>query len=746
LYFHRITVMELSIMPPPTPKIACVAFPMALSGVFDYEIPEALAGDVSPGMPVLVELRSRKLWGVAVRIKDTSTVARLKPVLDVRKDRWRDADASLIRLYEWIASYYQCDLGRVFRPFIRKGFVEAREKSEAVFRVAPGPAPGGLTRKQATALGTLAGRGGEFTRVECAEAGVGASLVAALCAKGALVKDERRVFREPAELRPPAGGRGSVELLDEQRAALDAIVKDLAAPGGPFLLYGITGSGKTHVYIEAARAALDAGRGVIILVPEISLTPQTIGRFRSELGDVIAVIHSRMSDGERRDSLAELVTGKRRLVIGVRSAVLVPVANLGLVIVDEEHDHSYKQSDLEPRYNARDVAVMRGRLQGATVVLGSATPSLESFRNARAGKYRLLTLTRRFGDAVLPPVTVVDMKEEHRENNWTLLSRHLAERMERTLANGRQVILLINRRGFSTFLVCKECGRAYTCPNCSVNLVFHKSELRLKCHQCGREEPAPSACPACRGEQIRFKGSGIQKAEEFVASRFPSARILRMDQDTTRKKGGHVDIIGKFERREADILIGTQMVAKGLNFPGVALVGVLAADIGLHVPDFRSSEKTFQLLAQVAGRAGRADAAGEVVVQTYFPDEPAVRAAANHDFMEFYNQEITGREELGYPPFGKLTRIVGSGAGARDVVRTLDAAARLVRGGWPGRVTVLGPSPAVLSKLKNEHRYSLLLKAPSARALGEAAAAVRAEVRPPKTVRLVIDVDPLNMM
>ncbi|HMD68363.1 MAG TPA: primosomal protein N', partial [Chitinivibrionales bacterium] len=367
------------------------------------------------------------------------------------------------------------------------------------------------------------------------------------------------------------------------------------------------------------------------------------------------------------------------------------------------------------------------------------------FRNAGTGKYRLLSLTRRFGQAVLPAVTVIDMKEEHRENNWTLLSRHLSVRMERALANGRQIILLINRRGFSTFLICKDCGHAYTCPNCSVNLIYHKAELRLKCHQCGHEEAAPSLCPSCRGEQIRFKGTGIQKAEEFIASKFPSARIIRMDQDTTRRKGGHVDIIGRFERREADILIGTQMVAKGLNFPGVALVGVLAADIGLHVPDFRAAEKTFQLLAQVAGRAGRADSAGEVVVQTYFPDEPAVRAAADHDFLEFYNREIVQREELGYPPFGKLVRIVASGPGGPAVAEALGAAARLVRGRWGSSVTVLGPSPAALAKLKNEHRYSLLLKARSARVLGEAAAAVRAS-RVPKSVRLVIDVDPVNML
>ncbi len=728
------------------PKVASVAFPMAISGVYDYEIPPSLAAAIACGVPVQVELRKRKLWGVAVRLKDSSPIACLKPILDVRKDRWSDADASLIKLYEWIASYYQCDLGRVFRPFVRKSFVEAREKTIAVFRVGLPATPPALTAKQAETLAALSAHDGDLTREACNRLGVSAHMLAALCDKGALVKTTRTVLREAGELAACGEGEERVTLFDEQQAALDAVLKGMEDAGSPFLLHGITGSGKTHVYIEAARRALDAGKGVIILVPEISLTPQTIARFRRALGDVIAVIHSRMSEGERRDSLAELVTGRKRLVIGVRSAILVPVVNLGLIIVDEEHDHSYKQSDLDPRYNARDVAVMRGRLQHATVVLGSATPSLESYRNASTGKYRLLLLTRRHGEAVLPRVTIVDMKEEHRENNWTFLSRHLSERIEWALSGGRQVILLLNRRGFSTFLICKDCGHSYTCPHCSVNLIYHKPELRLKCHQCGYEEDAPTLCPACKGEQIKFKGTGIQKAEEYVASRFPSARIIRMDQDTTRGKGGHGDIIGRFERREADILVGTQMVAKGLNFPGVALVGVLQADIGLHFPDFRAAEKTFQLLSQVAGRAGRADSLGEVVVQTYFPDEPAVRAAGNHDYQEFYNREISQRQELGYPPLGKLVRIVASGTHEAAVASLLSAAARVVSDRWGALVTALGPSPAAFAKLKNEYRYSLLLKARSAAPLHEAVAAVRSGLKVPPAIRMVIDVDPVNMM
>ena len=574
-------------------------------------------------------------------------------------------------------------------------------------------------------------------------------LLDALCRKGFLVMEKKTVVRQAQELlvkEDAALYGGAVELTDEQKEAVAAIRAGLNAPSSPYLLHGITGSGKTHVYIELVNQVLREGRGAIILVPEISLTPQTIGRLKHALGDVIAVIHSRMSEGERHDSLRDLVAGDKRLVVGVRSAVLVPVKNLGLIIVDEEHDQSYKQSDLDPRYNARDVAVMRGRIQNAAVVLGSATPSMESFHNALTGKYRLVSLTKRFGEAVLPQVKVVDMKQEHAQNNWTMLSRYLAGRIEETLGKKRQIILLLNRRGFSTFLICKDCGHTYSCPQCSVNLIYHKTEHLLKCHQCGLQEKAPTICPKCSGQQIRFKGTGIQKAEEYIASQFPNARILRMDQDTTRGKTGHISIIDRFAHNQADILLGTQMVAKGLNFPGVALVGVLAADIGLHVPDFRSAERTFQLLSQVAGRAGRADNQGEVVIQTYFPHDAAIEAAKDHEYREFFNMEIVQRQTLGYPPFGKLARYIVSGVD-ESRVRTLAAAvAETLRRRAKESCQVLGPSPAVLSRLKNEFRYSLLLKSKSPRALQEVIAYANAKVKAPNAVRLVVDVDPVNML
>jgi primosomal protein N' (replication factor Y) len=740
-------------------KVVSVAFPNALSGVYDYLIPQQFYQRIVPGIPVLVEVRSRRLWGVAVKLKASSGIAALKPVLDIRSDRWTDTDASasasLISLYEWMASYYQCDLGRVFRPFVRKSIINASAKRVTVFRCAEGVPPLiTLTEKQATALGILKSFSGELTNDVCDSlSGITPHLLSALCKKGVLIRDSKTVVRKSEELRVAEDRRAygeDIVLTEEQNKAVAEIREGLHKPSAPFLLHGITGSGKTHVYIELVKTVLAEGKSAIVLVPEISLTPQTIQRFRHAVGDCIAVIHSRMSEGERRDSLAELVNGRRRLVIGVRSAILVPCVRLGLIIVDEEHDGSYKQSDTDPRYNARDVAVMRAHLQGAAIVLGSATPSLESYHNAARGKYRLVSLSHRFGGAVLPVVRIVDMRKEHEENNWTLLSRHLRERLDTTLASGRQAILLLNRRGFSTFLICKECGHAYRCPSCSVNLIYHKSEFTLKCHQCGHSEPAPQACPKCRGEQIKFKGTGIQKAEEMLRADFPAARIIRMDQDTTRGKTGHIDIIERFERREADILLGTQMVSKGLNFPGVALVGVLAADIGLHFPDFRAAERTFQLLSQVAGRAGRADSDGEVVIQSYFPDEPAIRAAQGHDYNGFYKNETGERQALGYPPFGKLVRIVLFGVNEERVKALCDDLATRLRAQAKrpsgGGVSVLGPAPAVWARLRNEFRYCLLLKAVSAKALGEVVCNVRTTVKVPRDMRLIIDVDPVNML
>jgi primosomal protein N' (replication factor Y) len=726
--------------------IVGVAFPIATPGIYDYKAPDRLAGRIFRGQPVLVELKSRKLWGVVVQIKRQSAFANLKEIIECKSDRWTDADQSLIRLYEWIAQYYQTDLGKIFRPFIKKGIAKAEAKTVIAFYLSERASIPVLTPGQTLAREKLMEAPGPFTTARLQrDYGLSAHMIQALCAQGVLCKKALTVLREADELKLENSER-LIELSPEQRHAVDVLAADMDSPGRPCLLYGITGSGKTYVYIELVKKALEAGKGAIILVPEISLTPQTIQRFKHALGPVISVIHSRMSDGERRDGLEELVTGRKRVVIGVRSAILAPMDRLGLIIVDEEHDGSYKQSDMEPRYHARDVAVMRGYFQKAVVVLGSATPSFESFHNAHIGKYRLLTLTRRFGAAALPSVEIVDMAQEHRENNWTILSRYLHRRIAETLQDGRQVILLLNRRGFSTTLICKDCGHTYSCDLCSVNLTYHKSENLLKCHQCGFTGPAPQTCSKCGGNHIKYKGSGIQKAEEYFNAEFPQARLIRMDQDTTRGKDAHIEILGRFANREADILLGTQMVAKGLNFPGVALVGVLQADIGLHFPDFRAAEKTFQLLAQVAGRAGREDSSGEVVIQTYVPQDGGILAAKDHDYEGFYQKEIIARETLGYPPFGKLMRILVQGELETAVQSAIAFVAKELKFAAKD-VVVLGPSPAVFSRLKNNFRYCMLLKSKSVTALQGCADAIRRKTsQTPKGIRIIIDVDPVNML
>ena len=728
-----------------TNHIVSVAFPVAIPGMYDYRIPEQFLNQVHPGTPVLVEVRSRKIWGVALIVKDRSDFPSLKELIDIKVGKWSDDNRSLIRLYEWMASYYHCDLGRVFRPIVSKGVLTKESKKVNVYT--PVMLDTSTLKESYLDAFSLLCRHKELTRSTAElQLGIKPSTFAYLLKKGFLSKSEREVIREADELSMPV--EAHVENLSpEQLDAVEKMSPSIGTTDKPFLLHGITGSGKTHVYIELTSRALKLGKGAMILVPEISLTPQTIARFRASLGNIMTVIHSNMSDGERRDSLQELVTGTKRVVVGVRSAILAPMENVGLIIVDEEHDGSYKQSDLEPRYNARDVAVMRGHFQHALVVLGSATPSLESYYNAQSGKYHYIKLGKRYGEGVLPEVHIVSMTDEHQENNWTILSRHLHYRIEQTLAIKRQIILLLNRRGFSTVLICKDCSHTCTCPHCSVSLRYHKNDNSIKCHFCGYQEHAPQICPVCKGEQIKYKGTGIQRAEEFLKEQFPEARILRMDQDTTRGKGAHISILHDFASGNADILIGTQMVSKGLNFPGVALVGVIAADTGLHMPDFRASERTFQLLTQVAGRAGRTDNMGEVIVQTYFPEEMAIESAKSHDYETFYNEEIENRKELLYPPFSKLSRIVMEGKDENEVKSKINDVSLVIKKLKLEGLIVLGPAPAAVAKIDNNSRYTLLLKSTTPRIQSIALVEVRKRFEKlPKSIKLIIDVDPCNML
>lgn len=722
-----------------------VAFPVAIPGVYDYAIPEQFRSGINEGTPVLVTVRNRKIWGVALKLKATSEFKALKPVLDIKTGTWSDQSSSLIKLYEWIADYYQCDMGRVFKPIVSKGIITKESKTVTTYSKAPVTQPK-LRQLYLDALEKLP-FGKDFTISEAASVyDVKESTVKYLAAKQLLVKGERAVIRTADEMNMPIVA-DTHELSAEQQIAFDTMKDSIGRSDKPYLLHGITGSGKTHVYIALTSYALQLGKSVMILVPEISLTPQTIARFRASLGDIMTVIHSNMSDGERRDSLQELVTGTKKVVVGVRSAILAPMDNVGLIIVDEEHDGSYKQSDLEPRYNARDVAVMRGFFQKALVVLGSATPGIESFYNAQSGKYHYIKLSQRYGAGVLPDVHIVNMTKEHDDNNWTIISRHLANRIDYALSIERQIILLLNRRGFSTVLICKECGHTCTCPNCSVSIRYHKNDNSVKCHFCGFQQQAPQVCPNCQGQQIKYKGTGIQKAEEFIKEQFPHARILRMDQDTTRRKGSHIEILNEFASGNADILIGTQMVSKGLNFPGVAVVGVITADTGLHLPDFRASERTFQLLTQVAGRAGRADNMGEVIVQTYFPEEIAIEFAKMHDYESFYAKEISTRQDLKYPPFSKLSRILVEGTDenlARSVIYDI---ALFIKKMQIKELLVLGPTPAAIAKIDTWSRFNMLLKSPNPKLQTAILSQVRSVfAKQPKSIRVVVDVDPYNML
>lgn len=735
---------QLSCFPASDSPVVRVGFPIAIHGIYDYHVPEKFAGKVKAGMPVEVEVRNRKVWGVVVKVVESSAHPHLKDVLDIKVDHWTDSSSSLIRLYEWISGYYHCDLGRVFRPIVSKGIITTSSKT-LFFYTAIRKETDGLRPHYVEIYQKLL-ETGAVTKADALKQSIKGTALDYLCKHGFVVREKKVVVREADELAMEVQSQ-KIVLSDEQLEAVETIISDIKNPQKPFLIHGITGSGKTHIYIELSRRVLKEGKSIIILVPEISLTPQTIQRFKSELGSVISVIHSNMSDGERRDSLQELVTGNKKMVIGVRSAILAPVDNVGLIIVDEEHDQSYKQSDMEPRYNARDVAVMRGYFQKALVVLGSATPSMESYYNSIIGKYAIVRLTRRFGNAELPVVEIVDMVKEHAKNNWTPFSARLVELMRECLLSQRQIILLLNRRGYSTVLVCKDCGHTTSCPNCSVNLRYHSVDNSVKCHLCGFEHRAPDLCPKCRGTKMKYQGTGIQKIEQGLREMLPEVRIIRMDQDTTRRKGSHIAILNEFSGRNADILLGTQMVAKGLNFPGVALVGVIQADSGLHFPDFRAAERTFQLLTQVSGRAGRADNLGRVVIQTYNPEEVAIKSASMHDYEYFFNSELSNREELSYPPFSKLARVIVEGKSESEVVFFSETVSRQLMAAAPEGLTVLGPAPAVLEKIDNQTRYSLLIKSRNTQTLNAALSEIwRRSAERSSTIRTIIDVDPVNML
>jgi primosomal protein N' (replication factor Y) len=533
-----------------------------------------------------------------------------------------------------------------------------------------------------------------------------------------------------------------------QQASFEAIREAiLARRFRTFLLHGVTGSGKTEVYLNAIEAVVEDGRSALLLVPEIALTPAMAGQFFSRFGDRVAILHSAFTDVERSEQWRRIRSGAASVVVGTRSGVFAPVRNLGLIVVDEEHDGSYKQEET-PRYNGRDVAIVRAQGAGACVVLGSATPSLESRYNAGRGKYTLLELPERIEARPMPAVALIDMRQEFLETRkQATFSRKLLEAIGRRLDNGEQTIVMLNRRGFSSFVACRACGERVSCMNCSLTLTYHKRDRRLLCHYCGYAEKVPSACPKCASEHIYFLGLGSERVEEEVHQYYPAARIARLDRDTVTGKKHYETILQAFREGNYDLLVGTQMIAKGHDIPNVTLVGVVSADIGLGMPDFRAAERSFQLLTQVAGRAGRGNVPGIVLIQTINPDHYAVRLAAAQDYAAFYEKELNFRRMMLYPPFSAMANVLVRSE-KKEMAMRMSADLGLLLNPPPEKLRVMGPAEAPVPRLKNEYRYQFLIKASSRKALNELLQRIRsfAQERKWGATALVIDVDPLTLM
>ncbi|PLR94389.1 primosomal protein N' [Bacillus halotolerans] len=499
-------------------------------------------------------------------------------------------------------------------------------------------------------------------------------------------------------------------LTDEQSAAFQPIRRTLDNNEHQvFLLHGVTGSGKTEIYLQSIEKVLAKGKEAIVLVPEISLTPQMVHRFKGRFGSQVAVMHSGLSTGEKYDEWRKIHRKEVRLVVGARSAIFAPFENLGMIIIDEEHESSYKQEEM-PRYHAKEVAIKRAEHHRCPVVLGSATPTLESYARAQKGVYELLSLKHRVNHQVMPEVSLVDMREELRNGNRSMFSIELMEKLEETIAKGEQAVLFLNKRGYSSFVMCRDCGYVPQCPHCDISMTYHRSGQRMKCHYCGHEEPVPHTCPECGSDHIRFFGTGTQRVEEELTKVLPHARVIRMDVDTTSRKGAHEKLLSAFGEGKADILLGTQMIAKGLDFPNVTLVGVLSADTTLHIPDFRSAEKTFQLLTQVSGRAGRHEKPGNVIIQTYTPSHYSIQLTKTHDYETFYQHEMAHRREQSYPPYYYLALVTVSHEEVAKAAVTAEKIAHFLKANCGADTKILGPSASPIARIKDRYRYQCVIK------------------------------------
>lgn len=538
---------------------------------------------------------------------------------------------------------------------------------------------------------------------------ISAATIKALVVKKFLTEEEREVYRDPYEHRTFARTNPLV-LTSDQQTAIEPILDSIENQQHEvFLLYGVTGSGKTEIYLQSIQDVIEKGREAIVLVPEIALTPQMVNRFKGRFGDLVAVMHSGLSAGEKYDEWRKIQRKEVMVVVGARSAIFAPFENLGIIIIDEEHETSYKQEEM-PRYHARDVAIERAKQNNCPVVLGSATPSLESFARAQKKVYHLLPLPSRMNNQALPSVEIIDMREELRKGNRSMFSSKLYEMLKERIERKEQSVLFLNKRGHSSFVMCRDCGYVMNCPNCDISLTYHRVNEHMKCHYCGYESYVPKNCPECSSEYIRYFGTGTQKVEEELGKIIPEARVIRMDVDTTGRKGSHERLLTDFQNGKADILLGTQMIAKGLDFPNITLVGVLSADTMLHLPDFRSSEKTFQLLTQVSGRAGRHELPGEVIIQTYTPEHYSVELAGTQNYDLFYQHEMVVRKTHHYPPFYYLSLITVSHEQLITVVKETENISSYVRSHVSSEAVVLGPSASPIPRINNRYRYQCLIK------------------------------------
>ena len=731
--------------------VAQVATDIAAGRTFDYEVPPALEGAAVPGAMVRVPFGTRVLDGLVLGV--SGATAWPKPLRKVIGAAQGDPPLTpaLVELARWMSRYYMAPIELCLRsmlpPVVRDGVEKDSFARALVVRAAPGADAAGAaaTARQREILARLAG-GEELLAGFCRAWKVSPQTLRSMQARGLVEIEEKVRRRDPLAGRriapsfPPPLTAEQERALAGAKAALDEAAAKDGPPPRPVLLRGVTASGKTEVYLRAIAEVLSRGGGAIVLVPEISLTPQTIRRFVARFGSVVAVLHSRLGPGERHDEWHRIRSGEARIVVGPRSALFAPVRDLGLVVVDEEHEPSYKQ-DETPRYNARDVAVMRARLEHCAVLLGSATPSLESWHNAQTGKYALCEMPHRAVDMEMPRVTVVDMREEalRNEGRMPVFSEPLATAVRRRLADGEQTMILLNRRGFAPTVACEDCGHAETCDDCSVGMTLHSADAVLRCHVCGAWRPVPAVCPECGSRNLRRGGVGTQRVEEVARKLFPGARVARMDLDVTTRKRSHEDILADFRAGRTDILVGTQMIAKGLDFPNVTLAGVLSADSGLAVPDFRASERTFQLLAQMAGRAGRGSKPGDVVIQTFSPGHPAVEHATTEDFAGFAAQELEERRQLAYPPFSHLdcVNFKSEDRSAAEEYATAFAAAVGRGGDW----RLGSPVPAATERAKGLWRFQLVLRGPRPAILNSRIAAAMAALPPPRGVSVAVDID-----